>query len=412
MHGPTAVGAAAGSEEHVPYFLVSHVHGDDDAYVEEFFADLCREVSARTGISRHPGVGVLASQPDAGAWPAATAAALARCQVFLPLCSPRLLLSETAGRHWWLFRERLRRFRDETGRDAPSLLPLRWTALPDLPPGFPEFEPADPADPRRPLRQYLRLRPLRPQYRSFLARLADQIVRTARAYPLTEYWPVPAPEQTPSAFTPAEIGAAGPLARGPRNVRFIVAAGSRDDMEQVRAAVDYYGKDSTEWAPYRPQHSRPLSEQAKAIAAGRLFGSEVTDLKDLRRTLDLAREANDLVVLLLDPWSTRLPDSRRRLADADRHGLPDAAVLVPVNSADPESEQRREELMFDVKQTLSQFLDRADALYSGRLPNPETFGSQLATALEQGRNRMFRASKPSSSRSGRPAGDRPILGGP
>ncbi|PRY29308.1 FxsC protein [Pseudosporangium ferrugineum] len=399
-------------EEHVPYFLVSHVRGDDDAYVEELFRDLRHAVGELTGQTRSADIGELARDldPDATAWPAATADALARCQVFLPLCSARSLLNESAGRHWWIFRERLRRFRDEGGAEAPSLLPLRWTAVRDLSAGFPEFVPADPAEPRRPLGQYLRLRSLRPQYRAFVHRLAQRIVRTARAHPLGEYWPLPAPARTPNAFADAGSGAPDRLTRGTRNVRFVVAAGSRDDMEQVRSVLDYYGKESADWAPYLPVYSRPLAEQAKAVAAERLFGSEVTDLKDLRRTLDLAREARDLVVLLLDPWATRLPDSRRRLSDADGAGLPDAALLVPLSGADEESERSREELLFDVEQTLSQFLDRSDALYSGRLPTPDSFGGQLAAALEEGRNRMFRSGRkvpPSGT-----GGDRPILRGP
>jgi FxsC-like protein len=411
MHGST-VGKAAGTpEELLPYFLLSHVQGDDEAYVEELFQDLCREVGTLTGRARGADVGVLARDPEPGvdAWGVATSKALASCQVFLPLCSPRLLLNENAGRHWWIFRERLRRFRDEAGDEAPSLLPLRWTAVDDLPDGFPEFVPADPERPRRPLRQYLRLRSLRPQYRELVSRLSARIVAAAHAHPLRDYWPLPAPSRTPNAFAPSETGLDRPLARGTRNVRFVVAAGSRDDMERIRAAVDYYGKDSTEWAPYRPTEPTPLVEQAQAVAAGRLFGSEVTDLKDLRRTLDLAREANDLVVLLLDPWSTRIPDNRRRLTDADRDGLPDAPVLVPVNSADPESERSREELLFDVRQTLAQFLGRSGALYHGQLPTPESFDSQLAATLEEGRNRLYRAASAQAAPSG---GERPILRGP
>ncbi|GAA3345500.1 hypothetical protein GCM10020358_52840 [Amorphoplanes nipponensis] len=397
----------------MPLFLVSHIRGDDDAYVEEFFHDLCREVRALTGTGRTDDVGTLATDldPAEGDWPPATARALASCQVFLPLCSPRLLLSESGGRHWWLFHERLRRFSEDNQRDAASLLPLRWVSMPDLPPSFPEFLAADPTDPRRPLRQYLRLRTLRPHYRSFLHRLAGQIVKTARSCPLPPYWPLPSAARTPNAFAPSETGLDRPLVPGTRNVRFVVAAGSRGDMERVRAAVEYYGKDSTEWAPYRPLRRQPLVEQAQAIAAGQLFDSHVTGLEDLRRTLDVAKEANDLVVLLLDPWSTRLPASRRQLSEADLAGLPDAAVLVPVSDADPESEQSRDELMFDVEQTLARFLGRYDALYSGRLPTPESFGNQLASTLEQSRNRRFRVGRPAPG-SASAAGDRPILNGP
>lgn len=408
-----AESALAAAEEHVPYFLVSYVRGVDDAYVEEFFNDLRREVAALVGAGRPHEVGVLATDLDVGEehWPTQTVSALAATQVFVPLCSPRLLLSESVGRQWWIFRERLRRLRDESGENAPSLLPLRWSAVRDLPSDFPSYFPADPADPRRTLRQYLRLRTLRPQYTSFLDRLANRIVKTARVHTLREYWPLPSPSRTPNAFTLADTGLDGPLLRGTRNVRFVVVAGSRDDMERVRDELEYYGKDSTEWAPYRPRHVQPLAMQAQAVAASQLFGSEVTDLKDLRRTLDLAEEANDLVVLLLDPWSTRIPDSRRRLSDADRAGLPEAAVLVPVNAADRESERSHEELMFDVEQTLAHFFGRPDALHSRRLPTPESFHSQLASTLEEGRNRMFRASgrrslPPDSTR------ERPILHGP
>ncbi|WP_430788431.1 FxsC protein [Actinoplanes sp. G11-F43] len=411
MRDPT-VDASAAPAEHVPYFLISHVRGDDDTYVEEFFRDLSREVATRSGPGRRTAAGVLATdlEPGADTWPPADAPALATCQTLLPLCSPRLLLNTSAGRHWWIFQERLRRFRDETGRTAPSLIPLRWSAVRDLPSGFPEFAAVDPADPRRPLRQFVRLRSMRSQYRAFVRALADRVVETAGRHPLRDYWPLPVPSRTPNAFAPPESGDDGPaLTRGSRNVRFVVAAGSRDDMEQIRAQVDYYGKDATEWAPYRPLHPQPLIDQAQAVAAGRMFGSEVADLKDLRRTLDQAREANDLVVLLVDPWSTRLPDSRRRLTEADLSGLADAAVLVPVNSADPESDLSRDELLFDVRQTLGRFLGQSGALYLGRLPTPESFGRQLVEALEEGQNRLYRNGHPPS---GTEQSERPILRGP
>src|SRR5690348_14103419 len=113
MHGTEVDATAAAPGESVPLFLVSHVSGDDDAYVDEFFRDLCRAVAEVAGIAQHADVGVLANivDPGAEAWPALTAAALARCPIFLPLCTPRLLLSQSAGRHWWIFRERLERSR-------------------------------------------------------------------------------------------------------------------------------------------------------------------------------------------------------------------------------------------------------------------------------------------------------------
>jgi len=59
------MGELTASEEFVPYFLISRARGDDDTYVEEFFDDLCREVSELTGTAGRGDIGVLAD--DCGA---------------------------------------------------------------------------------------------------------------------------------------------------------------------------------------------------------------------------------------------------------------------------------------------------------------------------------------------------------
>ncbi len=403
-------------EGHVPYFFVSHARGDDDCYVEEFFDDLCTEVGAIGGLSRRSEVGFLGSDDAVGGhdWPKHFAANLSTCHVFIPLCSPRLFLSEASGKQWWIFSERLRRHAEETGREASSLLPLMWAPIGGLTDTPLEIFPIDTDQPERPLRQYLRLRSLRDRYRRFVTRLAERVVETARAHNLAPYRPMPAMSRTPSAFAVIDKGAPSlvPAVRSGRRVHFVVAAASRDEMDQIRDYLEFYGKRALDWAPYRPALDRPLADHAQAVAAGRLLDSDVADLDDLPARIEQAARSNEMVVLLVDPWTTRIEGRRRVLAEADRLGLAATAVLVPVSRDDQETSRNRDELQFDVRQTISRYVSRIDALFRADIQTPESFDADLAGVLEEGRNRIFKMGQPRNAPISPVPGDRPILRGP
>src|SRR5690349_16293928 len=283
--------------ERAPYFLISHARGDDDCYVDDFFGDLRRAVAAAVPGRRGP-IGVLASEgaSDGDAWTPEIAAALATCRVFIPLCSPRLFLNRAAGRHWWIARERARRYTHETGAPSPALMPLLWAPTPEAEGITLDLSEVDPERPDRPLRQYLRLRHLRDRYREVVSSIARRVVDVGDSHPLPPYRPMPVPSDVPSAFSGADRV---PVAArsGRSTVHFVVAAGSREQMAEVREVVDFYGVRAEDWTPFRPALDHPLADHASAVAADRLFSSDVVDLAQLPARIEQAGQDNEILVL-------------------------------------------------------------------------------------------------------------------
>jgi FxsC-like protein len=396
--------------ERAPYFLISHARGDDDCYVEDFFGDLRRAVGAAVP-GRRGAIGVLASEgsADSDAWAPDVAAALATCRVFIPLCSPRLFLNRAAGRHWWIARERARRYTHEAGVPSPALMPLLWAPTPEAEGITLDLSEIDPDRPDRPLRQYLRLRHLRDRYREVVSSIARRVVDTGGRHPLPPYRPMPVPSDIPNAFSGADRVPVT-VRSGRSTVHFVVAAGSREQMAEIREVVDFYGVRAEDWTPFRPALDHPLADHASAVAADRLFSSDVVDLAQLPARIEQAGHDNEILVLLVDPWSPRLSEHRRLLAGVDHADPGSTAVLVAVSASDPETVDNGVELGVAVRQALAGYAGRADAMFRPDVRTPEDFDAELATVLEAGRNQVLKAARPRYPSA--PVVERPILQGP
>jgi FxsC-like protein len=411
----------------VPNFFVSSAAGDDDHYVAQFHRDLCARIAALTG-DRESEVGFLGTAAAGGrSWPERMATALAQCGVFIALCSPRYFLNHICGRQYWIFKERLRRHERNSGTRSPALIHLMWTPTDAPADSDPMLVRPDDGTAHRGLRRYVRLRGLRPAYEEFLDRLAGQVASVARAHPLPSDPPIPDLADTPSAFAvanPVPVLDAGSTAAGPpgrsrrpsgtgsQHVHFLVAAGSRQEMERIREDLSYYGEAAEDWSPYQPVLAEPLADHAQALAADRMVGSEVAEIGEVLDRIERAGRHNELVVLLVDAWSTQLDPYRRILAEADRRGLGTAAVLVPVNHADAETRRNSDELTFRLRQTFRNSTRRPAAVFRSRIETPDGFAADLAHVLEAARNRLFWEGQVHRLPSGESTEERPILRGP
>jgi FxsC-like protein len=148
----------------------------------------------------------------------------------------------------------------------------------------------------------------------------------------------------------------------------------------------------------------------------REFQAVVTDLADLTERVDQARASNQIVVLLVDLWSTRLPDHRRALVQFDRvepgsHGQL-AAVMIPANYDDQQTHDHLSELLGALRRI---FVRRSgqthDVTFRASILSPQAFDADLRVVLERSRNRIFSTGTVYRRPPGR-AGSRPILRGP
>jgi FxsC-like protein len=403
----------------LPYFFLSRAAGDDD-YVRRFYRDLSAEVRRSSGIDGEVGFMDVAG-PTGGRWPGSVADALGTCRVFVALCSPQYFLTERCGREWSVFAERLRRHRAASGTIAPALIPVVWAnaGASGEPIGIgdeahPVLIPPSPGGAG--LRQLIRLNSWRASYLEFVSSLARRIVDTADAHAIAPAPPGVDLETAPNAFDLPDPDATtrheGDGAPTRQRVHFVVAAGSPDEMGLVRNDVRYYGARRQDWAPYRPSLPEPLAARARSLAAERLFGSEVADLDGLPDRIHHAHRNNDIVVLLVDAWATKLEAYRSRLVEFDCRGESAVGVLVPASCEDAETARHRAELRSDVSATFRNTAARRDPMFRTEIGTVAGFDNDLMAVLEAAQNHIYSKGRIFRRPAGAPSTDRPILEGP
>jgi FxsC-like protein len=386
---------------------MSYARGDDDAFVQQFFADLSDEIRGRAGVHRKQPVGFLdtASIPLGAQWPAELTNALSTCQSFLALTSPNYYLSTSCGKEFHAFSTRLDEYERDHRVRPPALLTVQWFPTRNAPADVDLIQrrTADLGEEyhQHGLRPLLRLSNLRDAYQHCVFRLAEHIVRTAEAHRIPEL-PTPVTlDALPSAFHPDGVLSHRSTAiadrddhwsGSPRFVYFIIAACTRDEVRTTtRRQVDFYGPHSADWAPYQPGMSVPIGQHATDIAADRQLASEIRDLDGLDALIDYATTHNQIVILLVDAWSTLLPGYRTTLGAYDRRNEPTTAVLIPWNAADKETMSNHMILSTALTQTFPRNTIRNDKeMFRLSISTAENFRAELAGVLAVAENRLYK----------------------
>jgi FxsC-like protein len=270
------------------------------------------------------------------------------------------------------------------------------------------------------LRQIIRLQRHHDDYLDMLNDLARQIVAIAvrQAVPVSsqelDFHEIPSAFHTATAADPVTVASA-------HQVEFVVAAPSRQElvrgeMASLERDPQYYGELAQEWAPYRPGLAAPVADFARAIALEAEFHAVVTDLADVLEEEDQARPDNQVVILLVDLWSTELHAHRRALARFDKltsaDAEPVAAIMVPANHDDQQTQIHLPQLLGSLRAV---FLRRSgqdhDVTFRSTILSHQAFDADLRVVLERSRNRMFKTGTVYRTPPG-PTRRRPILGGP
>jgi FxsC-like protein len=343
------------------------------------------------------------------AWSDKLVSALAECRSFVALCSPRYFLSEFCGKEWTVFAHRLRDYERSNGVQPPALLPLRWLPqrwTPDVAAArqynndnLPE------AYGRNGLRQLMRLQRHKDSYLEFVSVLARQIVETAEAHPLPRLREMPDITRVHNAFERNSVELTGPKVTtiDPLDVQrsdyvhFVVAAPSRRELEaeehlSARTRREFYGEQPQEWAPYQPALAGPLAQFAVDIAEQRRYASVVTDVSRLGNRVELAKARNQLVILLVDVWATRLQHQRQALVECNEHDSveqPMTAVMVPSSHDDTETQANWSQFTHAVRDIFPQRATEGDVMFRPSILTHQAFDADLQVVLEIARNRTY-----------------------
>lgn len=321
-----------------PVFFLSYAHKDaEEEYFQRFVGDLRKEVMDAAGLGPEAKPFTDREIKPGEPWNPAIGRAVGTSAVFVPVVSPYYFQSEMCGREWSAFAAR----KPSGGPQGPAarrnIIPVMWR-IPFVEP------PADvtglqdtrnrfgPTYRDEGLRSLMTVKRNRDLYQDFVKGFARLVLDAATRPP--ESLDVPDLEALPNAFAAPATATTRPRvsrqAGGPQHVTFIVAAENRQTMDGYRDCVDVYGADAREWKPYHPVCPSPVATRAQVVAGGlNLFSTVATADGSLFQTLEDAERDRGLVVLLVDPWTTKVPGYDVLYRQLNRIRSGNAGIVIP-----------------------------------------------------------------------------------
>jgi FxsC-like protein len=403
----------------VPYFFLSYARGTDDVWVEKFYRELCDELRRRSDVPAEEPVGFIDTGIGIGIrWSVELEQALASCQVFLALYSPRYFLRENCGKEWAFFNERVRRYEEQTGHHSNSLIPVVWVPLRSLPPVAKEINYRDEGlgtvYASKGLYGIIRVSRFQDDYQEFLGELASKIIDVASSHPLPmleqvsingiasafphDLLPRQALAQKATEHLEPRVVHTDRTAADPawhpvgssRHVQFVMVATGADRAPPERTQRQYYGDYAADWRPYLPECPDRLSILAQRGALDQGFTTSLASVQeDLLDLLEHAKAQNQVTVLLVDAWATGLDPHRRLLRQYDDRNEPTTGVLVPWNESDDETVVASETLNARLHDVFPNNLVRHDPAFYERVENAAAFEVALSELLALAQNRVF-----------------------
>jgi len=152
-------------------------------------------------------------------------------------------------------------------------------------------------------------------------------------------------KQQHNAFQPKAQPGKGPGtggdSAGPNLVRVIIVAGSSEELETVRTFLSAYDTQAWLWRPYRPDNDRTIGAEVQIITGERDLRCEFIEADDnVCARIREAANRNEIVLVLADPWTLRLPKYANRLQPFDQIYLLNCALLMVWNGKDDETKQQ------------------------------------------------------------------------
>ncbi|MER5995702.1 TIR-like protein FxsC [Streptomyces viridosporus] len=366
-----------------PYFFFSYAHtprgaGPADRWVEQLFRDLSNHVMAMTDLPAGVPAGFMDREIRSGErWSERIGEALATCRVFVPLYSPRYFASETCGREWYAFDQRVIYEQAKRDRAVHAMVPALWVPVPQ------ESLPAAARGMGMPSREFgeqyatdglyglLKLGRLVDEYERAVVQLAMSIVAVAEESALPPGSPVDY-GTSPSAF--------GGFGAPSERVRVVVAAPSLHELPPGRTP-DPYGEDALAWNPYHPESRRPVGHVAASLVRSLNLEAMVSSWEESENWLVGEEPPPDPVVLLIDPWLLGDRAWRRRLADVDAWACPWVRAVVPSHALDDQCVAARAEL----RELFARVMPYAATATEGEPRTLEDLGPHLAHIVAEAR---------------------------
>jgi FxsC-like protein len=374
--------------------------GPDESVVA-FFHDLSDRVRLVLGAAPGIQVGYLPMPEPGEPWPGrATALALARCKILVPLYCERYFNNARCGQQWSVFWQRA------TARGANArhtVVPALWRAAQSDP--LPEPAAKLGFDHTAfghsyavyGLASIMKLNRYREDYQIAVDQIARRIVQAAHVTDLPPAEPLD-PATAPNAFGDRPSS---------RRLHVAVIAPTLVDLPAGRDAA-YYGASALDWNPYRPGPAASLSDHVDNVVRNLDYQPDTKTFEEARKDLLADGAPTGPGLLIVDAWA--LLDARRRslLARFDMLVKPWVGVLVPWNPFDEQTMRAEEQLRAVLNTALGRKL--AEGRIASRaavqgIPSLDVFDQALAEVLESVKRqylRNARAFPPVGAGTGRP----------
>jgi FxsC-like protein len=360
-----------------------------DKLVVELFAELNRQVQRLAGTPLGVSPGYMEQRGDTAQ---RIADALARCRVFVPVCSPRYFNTVYCGQQWHAFTRR--------AGAADAIVPALWAPVPlaNRPQTARELLGGlglDGADPQEPgaggakegttseryategLYGLISLGEDDQAYHAAVGRLAQRIVRVSQHFPAQSVAEADIGDihALPDAF------AASPQPR----LGIAVLAPTTDRLPSGRDR-SRYGISPLDWSPYRTVSGgtlvRGMTELARNLGfapRARPFDHDLPELFGNRRT-------TGPWVLVIDAWALQDPEALELVRRFDALDQPWAAVMTVLSEEDPQSDGLRSALPDMLSRALPRRSTRSGPVQRYALngvPNTEVFGRVFEELAER-----------------------------
>jgi FxsC-like protein len=335
-------------------FFYSYARADRDldpeGNIERFFGDLDRWVQTLQSRGSSPGFFDTHGINAGDDWPVRLREALSTSRILVPMYSPRYVTSDYCRWEWRTFYAPYAAARHRGQAQPSCIVPVKWLTPVTLPHDYEQFSYSHEDFPevyrRNDLRQLMSSRKYRDAYNGFVRTFATQLVAKIDQFGAD---PSRSVSPLPEEGLHSGAGVPGIAETGSRYVRFVFVAGLRHEIVDPRNFRDCYGLDPErrDWRPCYPSRDRRIAEiiEEVAEAEGRVV-RYLAPGQPLIPALRQAEEDNNLVIIVVDPWSTNIQALKDFIDDFDRVLIENCGVVIVWNQEDPETSYGRP--LFDV----------------------------------------------------------------
>jgi FxsC-like protein len=326
-------------------------------------------------------------------------------KTLVPIYCPAYFFSGFCEAELRIFEKRQRLYEQRTGKKPRAIKPVPWIVPFNLPRDLKHLQyqvGGGDAIERFGLEEVIRnKRKYSVQYNDFMTSLTDDILTTANSHDLPPLDEFPSFDED---LAPGDSG--GSADSGPGHVRFVYLAPRQNEIQNIRQVLDFYGSGAKNWRPFLPDSTKGIAPLVQTIAGEYDFSSDELAFSDaLPEDIRAAEKKGNLVVILVDGWSSRIDGYRAALTIIDEKRYFNTSIVVPWNLKDQETASNFDLLSKAIRKALWRWSSEGNAIrFNDAVKSPEDLRKHLVDALTR-----LKAEVLTTIETDHPPGQKPVI---